>query len=168
MKKLILLFVLLLVTLTIGAQITRTINGITLGKSTRQDVICYLNKKGISYRTEDGGLGVAGYGSFIFGNTEWQRFQCNFYNNIVYQICCEKRGLASEGSTIVLEYSAIRKILMEKYAHYYKPILPNDASFSDGKTNLHLGGGRPGAQQELYIMYTDAVLVKKHNEDMGF
>ncbi len=168
MKKSVLFLFVFFLSFTLEAQITRTINGITLGKSSRQDVISMLGRQGVNYRTENGGLGIAAYGSFVFGQTEWQRVCYNFYNNIVYQICYEKRGNASENSTITLEYSAIRENLMRKYARYYSPLFPNDATFTDGRTNIHLGGGRPTIQQELYIWYTDAVLVKKHNEVFGF
>ena len=171
MKRNIFAFILLSMffyNLNVDAQIIRTINGITLGKSTRRDVIRQFNHLGVYYQTEDGGLGISGYGSFYFGQTEWQRVRYNFYRNIVYQICYEKIGYAAEGSTIVLEYAAIRDFLMKKYQRYYKPIWPNDLSFSDGRTNLHLGGGKPGVKQELYIWYTDAALVKKHNNDLGF
>ena len=166
MKKIFLFFFLLL-SCSMEAQITRTINGITLGKSTRQDVIRFLQKNNTNYQTVEGGSAIAGYGLLYFGQTEWNKVCFRFYKNLVFQICYEKRGLASEGSTIVLEYAAIRQILMKKYSRYYHPF-PGSTSFSDGKTNLHLGGGTPGTTQEMYIWYTDAALVKKHNNDLGF
>lgn len=140
--------------------INRNLDGATLGKTTKQEIINQVKSNHLSYQLDENGKCVVVLGDYSFGGVSWHSIKYRFYNNILWQVVFSKTGNGPSGSTIVFDYSNLRSGLLRKYKEYYSPIFADDLSFSDGNTYIAVFGGKPEVDQKLQLRYSDASIQK--------
>ena len=106
---------------TFNKGINRNINGIVLGKSTKQDVINYLKRNKIQYEYDviAGSPAISYFKNVSFGGITWQFCSYSFLNNIVYEIGYTKAVRTNiPKETIDTEHSFLMRELKRKYRDY--------------------------------------------------
>ncbi len=157
MKKVFLLLVLTLASVHAYSQITRTIRGATLGKSTMQEVKTMLVQKG--YKVEEV-LEFDDYESLWinadhipFGGAFWTEVAFYFDNDAL-----EGVTFNNVGTTANSIYEKIKKSLDSKYRQYIvdKPDGTGWSRYSDGETRvgLKLDRSQPGGNKVI-LYYED-------------
>lgn len=88
MKRFIYLLIGLFLCIFANAQIERTIDGITLGVSTRQDVLNHIKTLKLPY--EEKGDDISYIGDVTYANINWYGMNYHFYKNVVSKITFSK------------------------------------------------------------------------------
>lgn len=142
--------------------IRRSVDGITLGKSTKQDVIAHLKSKNMPYKFIEGNSVIMSFKDNSFGGVMWFAIYYRFCKNIVYKITYSKYANNSDvfNSNIDSEFSALNNSLYNKYKSYkaeetYKRLLSNTILFDDGITEIEIGKGYYQGSYLLNLVYTD-------------
>ena len=120
MKRVISLTLMLVAALTIYAQINTNIWGLTVGKSTKQQVKNVLRNKGYSVEVlYDGTIAIAPKSGVYFGGQLWERTYFAFYKNTLSQVAFQTDNESSFNNVYSVFYVLSNK-LKEKYGRYYK------------------------------------------------
>lgn len=140
MKKILLLAMAMLLAVAAHAQIQNQIWGLTLGKSTRQDVRNVLEEKGLTIHELDGGLGASpDEGLITFGSCTWSTAVFGFYQGQLKFVAFSRYWGESDDATNT--YYQLKDKLDAKYSSYYISLLEGveDAVYADGvvKIDLH-------------------------------
>lgn len=92
-------------------SINKHIWGITLGKSTKQDIWNYLDSKELWHQELNNGEVTQVYKNFEFAGVHWNYVNYHFVNNKVYKITfiCSVKGSAKE------YFDIIKEMLIAKY-----------------------------------------------------
>lgn len=135
--------------------INKYIWGITLGKSTKQDIWNYLDSKDLWHQELKNGSITQVYKSFEFAGIFWNYVNYKFTNNKVYEITfvCNTKGSAEE------YFSILKNMLMTKYtiSKGYNIECPTKLYIIDSNTLIELILD----YSSLYLTYTDLRLAKK-------
>ena len=149
-------------TSTLQNGIRKVIDGITLGVSTKQDVIAHLKRRNMPYKYIEAGNVIMSFKDNVFGGVMWFAIYYRFSKNIVYKITYSKHANNDDvfNSNIDSEFSALSSSLYNKYKSYkavetYKRLLSNTVLFDDGKTEIELGKGFYEGSYLLNLIYTD-------------
>lgn len=120
-------------------RIVRTIDGITLCLSTKNDVIKYLKNRGRKYTIaehEDNLTIVISNGDIVYNGFKWAAIAYNLYNNVVYQISY----LGGDDKTNnLVSFQKMRDYYMNLYGNYHESF-PDGERFSDKFTYLIILG----------------------------
>lgn len=142
--------------------IRRTVDGITLGISTKQDVIAHLKSKNMPYKFIEGNNVLLSFKDNSFGGVMWFAIYYRFSKNIVYKITYSKYANNNDvfNTNIDSEFSALKNSLYDKYKPYkteetYKRLLSNTILFDDAKTEIEIGKGYYQGSYLLNLVYTD-------------
>ena len=153
------------------AQIKRNIDGVTLGVSTKQNVITHLKKKNLPYKYIEGGDVIMSFKDNTFGGVMWFAIYYRFHKNIVYKITYSKYANNSDvfNSSIDSEFSNLKSSLLRKYRPYitdskYERLLSNTILFHDRTTEIELGKGYYEGSYLLNLIKTDTHLQGKNFE----
>ena len=148
--------------------IARNIDGVILGKTTKQEIIYRLHNKKISYNIDTSREVpvINCEGNILFGGIEWFYVSFFLYNNVVFRIDYSKG--AKTGTTkasIDLEYSRLKDQLLRKYGHldrendnkpdYYYFVI------REKSTSLSLFKGYYEGNFLMSLTYTDAETMRK-------
>ena len=141
MKKIISLTLMLIIGLTLNAQINTNIWGLTLGKSTKQQVKSVLKKKGYQCVVTPQGNYSINLNNTKFGGGYWSYAEFSFHKNILYNI-----GFLNDANRSVIDvdnmYEKVKQNLMIKYGEYYysgyEGATPQSIAFFDKKTWIFL------------------------------
>ena len=119
--------------------IVRTIDGITLCLSTKNDVVKFLKDRGRKYTIaehEDNLTIVISNGDIVYNGFKWAAISYNLYNNVVYQISYLGRD---DKTNNLVNYQKMRDYYMTQYGNYHKSF-PDGERFSDKFTYLTILG----------------------------
>ncbi len=145
MKKLLTITLFLLLVLPTNAQINRNIWGFTLGKTTKTQVINFLNSKGYKYETSRGFLYEASnYIDIIelnttnyisFGGAFWNKVEIYIIDDILYDM----RFIRNNENQFDAHksFESLKYKLNQKYAAY-KQDLGISATYDDNKTCIYI------------------------------
>lgn len=168
MKKSLCIFLLSTFSLLSLGQIKRNIDGIILGKSTKQEVVNYFNKKGIPYKFNNIGTynAVSSKDGRAFGGVSWQFNDYVLYNNVVFRVEYSKmsgQGLTITSEEIDLEFEDLFLALKRKYGSYFKSSKSDKDTkvFSDSSVSITLSRGLYQDHYMFSIDYTDIKLIEK-------
>lgn len=167
MKKVFLLLVLTLASVHAYSQITRTIWGATLGKSTLQEVKTIVEQKGFEWEVD---LEFDDYESLWinadhipFGGAFWTEVAFYFDNDVLESVVFNNVGTTANSI-----YEKIKKSLDSKYRQFFvdKPDDTGWSRYSDGKTRigLKLDRSQPGGNKVM-LYYEDHDQPEKTNQD---
>ena len=130
MKKVYSLVLLLLINLSVQAQVQRNFWGLELGRSTKADVKTFLSYNGLEYTQNLGGFDVISVESeegLSFGGYSWTpSFQ--FYNNILFRVTLLQinKGITSSGEYYDIDtkfmFYNLRNKLNNKYNNLENPL----------------------------------------------
>lgn len=166
MKKNLLLFVLLLFSLASYSQIQTQFFGLTLGKSTRYNVINTMKAKGYKLSYEDGSIlinnGLNSKKKSFAGYSDWScLFQ--FHNNLLMQV--------SFSEVSFFEKSIEDKIasLVQKYDNKYLMLKRDDSTpimhkYDDGKTFCSVSKSYYEGMHIVGLSYIDKNLLEKYEQ----
>lgn len=166
MKKVLLLLLLTILSLTSFGQIKRNVDGITLGKTSKQEVVNYFKNRGIPYTFGNIGAynSVSSKEGRAFGGVSWQFNDYVLHNNIVFQVLYTKMsGDYITKEEIDLEFKSLFLSLQRKYGSYFKKSKSdNDTkTFSDSSIEIALRRGYYQNHYMFSIEYTDINLMHK-------
>ena len=168
MKKNICILLLSILPLISFGQIRRNLDGVTLGKTTKQEVVDYFRNKGIPYSFSKIGTynAVSSKDGRAFGGVSWQFNDYVLYNNIVFQVIYTKMsgsGLTITKEEIDLEFNSLFLSLKRKYGSYFKSSKSNKDTkeFSDSSVSISLRRGYYQGHYMFSIEYTDRNLMEK-------
>ena len=137
-------------------RISRDVDGITLGLSTKQDVIRQLKNRGRKYDINepiDDYTVIISNGKATFQGVTWAAIAYKILNNKVYQISFLGRGGDDAGSTNdVVDYVKLRDYYASIYGKYHKSYTEGE-HFSDKITYIFITGAKP--QKELVLTFAD-------------
>lgn len=130
MKKVCSLILLLLLCLSVQAQVQRNFWGLELGRSTKADVKSFLSSNGLEYTQNLGGFDVISVESeegLSFGGYSWTpSFQ--FYNNILFRVTLLQFhvGITTSGEYYNIDtkfiFNNLRSKLSNKYNNLENPL----------------------------------------------
>ena len=132
--------------------INKHIWGITLGKSTKQDVWNYLHSKGIWYSELENGSITQTQTEFEFVGVYWDYVNFHFTNDRVYKISFVSR---INYNSIDESFNKIKDMLANKYTISKNFGSSRNFSIKDSSTLIELDTYRPGRYSELVFKYTD-------------
>lgn len=148
--------------------IRRIVDGITLGKTTKQEVISILKKKGMKYSLQNiNGIPIIEIDEYnTFGGNSWQHIFYYLYNNIVFQIDFSKEiKNGGDKTSIDLEYSNIEMSLIKKYGEYREKGSSDQdyytTVFNDKLTEVRMAKGNYQGYYHFSLSYCDLELYKK-------
>lgn len=155
------------ITLNSNIPINKHIWGITLSRSTKQDVCNYLDSKGLYYQDYSNEYCIQYQNDFEFAGIYWNCIDYYFINNIVSVIVFRCRG---DESKLKEYYYNLRNIIAKKYTisktvksskdNEYKP----QFSIKDAHTLIQIKLYHYSdnlSEYELYFKYTDLIAEKK-------
>lgn len=130
MKKVCSVILLLILSLSVQAQVQRNFWGLELGRSTKADVKSFLNSRGLEYIQNLGGFDVISVESeegLSFGGYTWTpSFQ--FYNNILFRVTLLQinKGITPSGEYYDIDtkfiFYNLRSKLSNKYGNLENPL----------------------------------------------
>ena len=115
--KRIIFFLLVLTSLNCFSQINRTIWDLTLGKSTKQEEINVLTRRGYTVITEPDGHLASKIKNVLFGGTDWTYISFGFVYGRLSSIFFQNNELQAYGS-IDKKYELLKMSLDGKYKKY--------------------------------------------------
>jgi hypothetical protein len=158
-----------LIPLESNANINKHIWGITLGISTKQEVIDYLDSKGFSYKEFQEGKVLQAVNDFEFVGVYWKCINYYFTDDKVYKV---KFMTREEYDIIKTSYLKLKDMLSEKYTKSKKFDLKYDYNkFSikgiHAMVELESQDYDQGLEQ-LNLIYTDLdTQKKKYKQDLN-
>ena len=141
---------------TAQTRIIRVIEGITLGSSTKEDIIKQLKNKGRKYDISEDSNNftvIISNGMIIYQNVAWSAIAYKLFNNIVYQISFLGSGNSAGSAKDVMEYVKLRDYYVSIYGKYHQS-MPEGEHFEDKVTLLFIIGAEP--HKELSLHFADA------------
>ena len=130
-------------------SINNHIWGITLGKSTKEDVLNYLDNQKIWHQELKNGSITQGYKDFEFAGVYWNYVYYYYVNDKVYKITFIYRPEGSANS----DYIKLKNMLTAKYAlsKNFKKESPLSFSIKDSNTLIEIND----KYDELILKYID-------------
>lgn len=132
--------------------INKHIWGITLGKSTKQDVWNYLHSKNMWYSELEDGSITQVQEEFEFAGIYWDYVNIHFTNNKVYKISFVSRILFN---SVDKSFNKLKDMLADKYTISKNFSSNRNFSIKDSSTLIELETSRRGRYSELVFKYTD-------------
>lgn len=165
MKRL--LTLLLLITLFLGAnaQISRSFWGVTLGRSSKQQVKTMLVQKGYRINIEPDGSYAVNANNVAFGGATWSYISFCFVGNILSEVWFQNNEKQSPVN-INHVFEKLSKSLYGKYARFHLETTSDEyvekcSDFSDGRTSLSLSIQSYHSLRYVSLSYGDENLSKK-------
>lgn len=150
------------------SQITNTIWGLTLGKSTKQQVQLVLMQKGYKFTKGTGdSYNVKTAESFTFGSGSWNYANFEFVEDRLYKVHFQNNEVESP-INVKLMYDKLKLQLDHKYSSYSekfdsKPGL-NGALYFDGNTFLTIAFQWFENHYYVSISYEDRLLFRRKDQ----
>lgn len=164
MRKFIIIFFLFIIPLYSFGQIKRNIDGIILGKSTKQEVVNYLKNRKLPYSFKKVGV----YNAILcnvprsFGGVSWHSTIYIFYNNLVFQVSYSNTDYHLLKKEIDLCFVNLSMALQRKYSQYKITSSDRDnIEYKDSHTSIKLNRGYFENHYTLDVDYTDYQLMEK-------
>lgn len=132
--------------------INKHIWGITLGKSTKQDVWNYLHSKNMWYSEFEDGSITQVQEEFEFAGIYWDYVNIHFTNDKVYKISFVSRILFN---SVDKSFNKLKDMLADKYTISKNFSSNHNFSIKDSSTLIELETYRRGRYSELVFKYTD-------------
>lgn len=168
MKKIFLLLFFTLASVHSFSQITRTIWGATLGKSTLQEVKTIVEQKGFEWEVD---LEFDDYESLWinadhipFGGAFWTEVAFYFDNDALESVVFNNVGTTANSI-----YEKIKKSLDSKYRQFFvdKPDDTGWSRYSDGKTRIGLKLDRSQPSGNKVILYYEDLYQTESTDQNG-
>lgn len=132
--------------------INKHVWGITLGKSTKQDVWNYLHSKNMWYSEFEDGSITQVQEEFEFAGIYWDYVNIHFTNDKVYKISFVSRILFN---SVDKSFNKLKDMLADKYTISKNFSSNRNFSIKDSSTLIELETYRRGRYSELVFKYTD-------------
>lgn len=142
-KNIFIAALMVLISLNISAQISRTILGMTLGVSTPEQCAQIMERKGIKLRGGNTELVYGGEDQIVtFAGTEWHIFQLKFYRGKLCEMVFQLIDRWSNDDEMSVGNTLISTSLYRKYSKYKQNIDKGELNtldiYSDGRTQVSL------------------------------
>ena len=143
------------ITLESSIPINKNIWGISLGKTTKQDLFKHFNSEGLHYRELENGSVAQVYSDFEFAGVYWDYAYCCFTNNRIYKIIFVAKSDSDKN-----DFYKLRSMLATKYtvSKNFDSKYPDVFSITDSKSKIELDNSH---YKEVRYKYIDLVLEKK-------
>ena len=164
MKKVLAIFLALIIGLSMSAQIQNKFFGLTLGKTTKTTVYNYLKKNNIKFTTtEDGDYRAR---KMKFAGEVWENVWFSFYNGIFYSVYFQTSEDYKSIELMDVIHRKLDNSLKNKYAIYYDPYESRSDKivYSDNVTRVGLTYNYFEGVKHLGLMYHDLDLFYKQWE----
>lgn len=150
------------------SQISRTIWGMTLGKSSKQQVRTRLKNKGYIVQKEPNGSLSVKVDNINFGGAVWTYVSFSFVNGFLSQVWFQNNEIESP-IRVDDTYEKIEMSLDKKYQKYRLNVPAYDdgytmSHYSDSKTNITLVLGTYHNTRYVSLSYEDDYLKEKQNQ----
>ena len=133
MKKILFFILVYIQPILVDAQIRRTIDGVTLNKTTKQEIVSMFKRNHKSFQIKDNGQTVRSSETVTFAGITWDEVCYVFINEKVWKIVYLKSGRDNYREFLSDGYY-LKQNLFNKYRKYYIP--NSDTDFSDGRTHI--------------------------------
>lgn len=164
MKKIIVSLLFLLIPLVCFGQIKRNIDGVILGKSTKQEIVSYLKSRKIPYSM--GKVGI--YNTVIcntpraFAGISWSSTYYILYNNVVFKISYSNSDYDMLKEEIDLSFENLSMALQHKYSQFKRADRDRDKLiFRDANVEITLSRDFLENHYMFGIDYSDLKLMEK-------
>lgn len=164
MKKIVIIFLLFITSLCSYGQIKRNIDGITLGKSTKQEIVNYLKKRKIPYSFEKVGV----YNAILcnttrnFGGVSWSSTIYILYDNLVFKVSYSSSDYDMLKEEMDLSFGSLSMALQRKYSQYKIASSDRDnIDYQDSHIKITLSRGYIENHYTFGIAYADLQLMEK-------
>lgn len=143
------------ITLESNIPINKNIWGISLGKTTKQDLFKHFNSEGLHYRELENGSVAQVYSNFEFAGVYWDYAYCCFTNNRIYKIIFVAKSDSDKN-----DFYKLRSMLATKYtvSKNFDSKYPDVFSITDSKSKIELDNSH---YKEVRCKYIDLNLEKK-------
>lgn len=158
---------------TVNAQISQTIWGVTLGKSTQNQVKIMLERKGYKIQIMPDGSYAIDVDNVSFGGAYWSWVNFSFVNGYLSEVWFQNNA---RQSPIDLDkvYDKLQKTLNDKYLQYHLDIQPSGITkkssfYSDNHTVVVLSVWQSDYREFISLSYEDENLtqtkkIQEYNE----
>lgn len=154
MKKVLTIFLALIIGLSVSAQIQTKFFGFKLGTSTKSEVYNkYKNEK--NFLEEDGVIYV---GDLKFAGHEWVVTAFGFYNNKLMYVAFTDQEPLTTSHFMESTWTDIKNRLFDKYSDYCINTTPSRIYYSDGSTNLSFSLSDETGTMMLILYYSNIAL----------
>lgn len=166
--------VLLITSVFCCAQINRVFWGVTLGKSTKQQVKNTLVKKGYKVKTEPDGSICVNVNNVNFGGAYWTYISFSFVSDKLYQVWFQNNEIQSP-VRIDNTYAKLKSSLDKKYSAFINNVHSIEGTekvsdYADTKTYVSLRLGSYHNQRYISLSYEDLgsydVKIKKESDEL--
>lgn len=164
MKKLILsLLICFCANLTISAQIQRTFFGLTLGVSTRSDVVKFYKEHNVTFDENNENNYVP---NLQFGGHKWANVYFQVSDNKLYGVSFLDNELNNTQETLKITWDNLSNALYSKYSQYYNNYVstPDKTVYMDGNTMIYISIGETMGFSTLGLLYIDQKELNKQQE----
>lgn len=159
MKKVLVIFLALIIGLSMSAQIQNKILGFTLGETTKSEVYNKYKNEPLFVEDESGILGIGG---LQFAGQVWDIVSFEFENNRLFAIQFFLSEPETSTQLMDILWANFQLKLFEKYGDYYFDYSQSDFKFySDGKTDLSLSYQYISGYKELSLRYGDRTIAEQ-------
>lgn len=164
MNRILAILIMTVSLMTANAQISRTFWGVTLGKSTRNEVRTMLVQKGYKIHTmPDESYAING-DNVYFGGASWTFISFSFVNGYLSQVWFQNNDIQSP-IDVDKVYDKLEKNLSDKYTKYHLDIPSNEegtkwCNFSDDKTLVVIAISQDKIRKYISLWYQDENLAQ--------
>ena len=162
MKKNILFFIMLVISLCVNAQIQRNICGSKLAYSSKNDVVTYFKNKNIKTTWKDGALIV---NQLKFAGQTWEEARFSFHKGKLYQVFFTSSSLTESKELLDGKWDYYSDLIKNKYSKYFISSMSADKDllYYDDITLLKLVYSYYQGRWIFSIIYTDSNLLDDIN-----
>ena len=163
MKKVLVIFLALIIGLSMSAQIQNKPLGFTLGETTKSEVYNKYKNEPLFLEDETGLIGVGG---LQFAGQTWDIVTFEFYNNRLFAVQFFLTEPQTSRQLMDVLWDNFQLNLLEKYGeYYYDNSKPDFKLYSDGKTDLSLSYQYLSGNKGLSLRYCDRTMAEQKNKD---
>lgn len=161
MKKVLAIFLALIIGLSMSAQIQNKFLGFTLGTTTKSEVSNKYKNEELYLETEND----INVGYLTFAGQRWDVVTFQFYDNKLLSIQFYLTEPASSITLMDLVWDNLRDKLWNKYSEYYRDNSTSDfIMYFDDKTALSLSYRYTSGNKGLGLFYRDRALAKQQSQ----
>ena len=158
MKRILTIFLALLIGLSTSAQLQNKLLGFTLGSTTKSEV--YNKYKNDPYFFEREGGNCLVTTDVTFAGHEWDIVSFYFFNNKLAGISFSDLEPETSAQVIELTWGNLKDKLMNKYSYYLIPTSSDMILYSDGINNIALNLTDTSGRLALILYYSNRALTE--------
>ncbi|MBR5725247.1 MAG: hypothetical protein IKX56_00770 [Muribaculaceae bacterium] len=162
MKRILTIFLALIIGLSMSAQIQNKILGFTLGTTTKSEVYNKYKNQEYFSADDDGTISV---GDIVFAGQKWDLTLFSFYNNILLSVQFNLGEQMTSLNIMDSAWESFQNKLWDKYSDYAVDSQRSDMIFyTDGITRLSLAYLYISSNKILTLQYADTDLSEQKSQ----